>query len=910
MSIKEIWTRRKQKKQTEKIITEQSYALLQQEIAFLSCVNDLKPVTDGPENGYYTWINKNTLAQGILVGRQDKLNPMQKGFDKHYKIDTVSKILNVAKQERVPVLIGHKFITIDREVEALMLKATHRNISTVKVQVENGDATASNITYNKVAEREVAAHTVVVYDGDDHYSWYAMPVVVTGPTKEKVDQAVSRIRAALLRGGVRCEIPQFAQKEIIQAVMPTNQISANFIQPVNNWTILSMLPIRNPDAGFPTDGPIICTNAETLMPIKVCPTRQNPENTIVVGPPGAGKTTMFLTTISHALALDYHVKLIEPKNEDYDGTDYINFCNEYGGGVSRWGPCGANPDPLIIFYDKTYMGTRLASYRKAKDDWFEVIQNMFSAWIGGLNERQSGLLTSSLILIYKDRGVIDNEGNPINTEKWDVPIVYKENGEVDTDKCINWPSVHELRLHWRKLYNTEGTDFYKDPSIDALIMNTMNAEPGGTLWWWANSKEHMDLGDDEGESHLQLFDISQLPDRLRSAICIQIMGACNSLYFPKPDNDKERPRTLLIFDEVKNLSRTPEIVPYMERSLTEGRAPGITAFFGMQHPLKDKGFMETLKANCKNLFILDNLDEMNIDIYMDTFKINEKYKLGLMRKGSGHGHYFRNRLGTKFIVEVDEMPKNAVFESGRVGETSEKKAATDVGIKVEDEVRDLFEKEGFFIDSWVVGKKFKSYPGFTDYRVQDPFSTGRIPARIKTDKITFVEGEKVDGEEKQDKIGVEGYKHYAACCIIAGWLRMHGFPNVVIHHNENADITWGEVDAEGNLIDPENSGCVEFEGYTNHTVEKWNDKLKAARDLGFKNIIFTGTGTTCGEMTSPKDCLLSGKDEDDNYYYVFPQGSTLLRKLEKLKDQMDGKTTRKMNENLAGSNELLAETEA
>lgn len=869
MSIKTPWDSRKQKKLYEKIITDQSYSRLQQEIAFLSCVNDIKPVTQGPENGYYTWINKNTLAQGILVGRQDKLNPLQKGFDKHYKIDTISKILNVAKQERTPVLIGHKFITIPIETEAQMLRRTHQKIATVKTQVRNGDATASNITYEQVAEKETAAHTVVVYDGDDHYSWYAMPVVITGQDKQTIDRVVSRIRATLLRGGIRCEIPQFAQKEVIQAVLPSNQVKAEFLQPVNNWTVMSTLPMRNPDAEFPTTGPIICTNAETLMPIKILPTRQNPENTIIVGPPGAGKTTMFLTTISHALALGYHVKLIEPKNEDYDGTDYINFCNEYGGGVSRWGANGVNPDPLIIFYDKTYMGTDPASYRKAKDDWFEVVQNIHSAWIGGLNERQSGILTSLLIDIYKRVGVIDKDGNPINTEKWDIP------------GAIAWPSEHEFRMYWKEVYNNPNSEYYKDASVDALIMNTMNAEPGGTLWWWANSHEHMTLG----ESHLQLFDISQLPDRLRSAISIQIMGACNSLYFPKPANGEERPRTLLIFDEVKNLSRTPEIVPYMERSLTEGRAPGITALFGMQHPLKDKGLMDTLKANCKNLFILDNLDEMNIDIYMSTFKIDEKYRTGLMRKGSGHGHYFRNRIGTKFIVEVDEMPEQATFNSTRGDVPTTDKATTGAGFEVEDVVREIYVNEGFFIDSWVIrGDGHKSYPGFTDYRVQDPLSTGRIYAMIKTDKIKFAEGQTVEGKDKQDKIGVEGYIHYSICCILAGWINLHKLPDAIINHFDKWDIE------SSNLL------CIEVESSTNHTVEQWNDKLKAAREAGFKHIIFTGTGAVCKEMINADGALVSE--------YVYPYGSKLLKKLEEIVDEYRAETQTQPNENLAGSPEL------
>jgi len=881
MNIKTMWSNRKVQKSTESIITDQSYALLQQEIAFQSCINDLKPVTDGPDNGYYTQINKYTIAQGMLVGRQDKLNPMEKGFDKHYRIDTITKILTIAKQEGVPVLIGHKFITMRRELEAQKLKAIHRNISTVKVQVHNGDATSSNIMYNNVAERDVTRHTTVVFDGDDHYSWYAMPIVITGPNKQKVDTAVSRIRAGLLRGGIRCEIPQFAQQDILKAVIPSNQISANFLQPVNNYTIMSMFPIRNQDAGFAQEGPIFCTNAETLIPIKVCPNQRNPEGSIIIGPPGSGKTTMFLNIISHALALGYHVKLIEPKNEDNDGTDYINFCMEYGGGISIWGSNGVNPDPLIIFYDKTYMGTSPASYRKAKDDWFEVVQGIFSAWVGGLNERQSGLLTGLLIDIYKKCGVIDEDGNPINTELWDIP------------GAIPWYSVHEFREYWKEQYNNKASEtYYHDPSLDMLIMNTMNAEKGGTLWWWASSHEHMSLGE-----NLQLFDISQLPDRLRSAVSIQIMGACNSLYFPKPANGQPRVKTFLIFDEVRNLSQTKELIPYMERSLTEGRAPGITPLFGMQNPLTNVQFMDTLRANCKNLFILDNLDDMNIDIYMEVLKIPEKYRLGLMKKGSGHGHYIRNRIATKFIVELDEMPRKAAFESTRGLEPVEQKVATASGFEIIKPVREIYIKEEIFIDSWISGEPRKTYPGFTEYRVQDPFASGRIFVKIRTDRLKFIDGLNVDGTEKQDKVGVEGYKHYAAVCIIAGWMRIHGFEDVEIHHTDNADITW-------------KGGCLEFEGSTNHIIEKWNDKLKAARAAGYKHIIFTGTGATCGEMTSSPECMLSGKNEDGEYYYVFPQGYKLLGKLEQIRDEMQAEKQNQPNENLAGFQQLSVEMEA
>lgn len=262
-----------------------------------------------------------------------------------------------------------------------------------------------------------------------------------------------------------------------------------------------------------------------------------------------------------------------------------------------------------------------------------------------------------------------------------------------------------------------------------------------------------------------------------------------------------------------------------------------------------------------------------------------------MRKGSGHGHYFRNRVGTKFLVEVDDMPKEAVFESKRGAETVPEKAATATSFQLEPLVKDIYYNEGFFIDSWVLGSDgHSSYPGFTDYRVQDPLSTGRIYAMIKTEKIKFVDEQTADGKDKQDIIGVEGHKHYSTTCILAGWTNLHKLPEATINHYDKWDIGCG------------NFLCIEVEGSTNHTVEKWNDKLKAARDAGFKHIIFTGTGATCKEMMYAKDSLVGE--------YVYPYGSKLLKKLEELAEEYRQDNDTEINENLAGFQELSDKMEA
>ena len=590
--------------------------LLKQEIAFQACLDDIDPISTGKNAGLYVRFNVFTIAQALLVARQDILNPLQKGVDTNYSPDTINTIMRIAMTEGAAVIIGHDEVTVAVDQEAQKLRDTNRDVSMVGSQERLGIIDTTNSMYHNMAKRDIEAHTAIAYDGEDHYSWFAMPVVVLAESKETVDRVVTKIRSSLIEGGIRCEIPRYGQMATIQAAMPTNIIDCNFLQLTDQWTVSSLLPLRNMNATFPATGPIICVEASTGRPIKICPSKQNPENTFILAPPGSGKTTMIFNLVSHAIGNGDKAWIIEPKNEDSDGTDYINFINAYDGSYARWGPEGINPNPLIIYYDKARMGDSLASYRKAKDDWFGVVQNEFRAWIGDLGERKSGLLTKSLIDMYIQREVIDIEGNPINTEKWDVP------------GALNWPSVHELRLFWNEMYEKEGTIYYHDPSIKALYMNTMNAEPGGSLWWLAKSKEHMQIS----ENGLQLFDISQLDDNMKSAIAIQIMGMCNSLYFPKPSDVGKRTRTYLIFDEIGKLCRVPELVPYMERGLREGRAPGVTTILATQDPIIDETFLAMVKANCKNLFVLCNLDPMNVDYFIEAFKIPEDYQERLNAK--------------------------------------------------------------------------------------------------------------------------------------------------------------------------------------------------------------------------------------------------------------------------------------
>ncbi len=849
-------------------------------LAFELCMDDIDPITNGPDAGKYVIFNGEMYAQAILIAIRDKYNPSQKGWGKHYKISTISKIIRTARIAGASVLLGHNEITISYDKETVMLNNAHKKTAQVDAQTRQGIATTSNSLYNTFAKRDVVSHTAVTFDDDDHYSWFALPCVVLSPDKAKVDKVMSKIKIDLNIGSIRYTLPRYGQLSAIQAAIPfSNQIDARYLQKVNKRTIAAMSLLRNEFAEKPKEGPIICVDEETGIPIKICPSKKNPENTLIMAPPGSGKTTMICNLAAHAIANGDEVKIIEPKNEDADGSDYLNFTKIYEGEISRWGAGedDVNPNPLIIYYNKERMGTRPASYRKAKNDHFEIVKSEFSAWVGGLNPRQSGIITYFLAQLYKERRILDDDGEPINTEKWDQP------------GALDWPSVHEFRLYARKIYhqeklaNGDKNEFYHDPSLDAFLMKTMDAEPGCPLWWWAKSKQHMDI-----RKKLQIFDISQVPDSIKSAIAIQIMGACNTLYFPKPNDGSKRVRTYLIFDELRNLIRTSELIPHIERSEREGRAPGITGVYVTQDPIIDETFLKTLKANCKNLFLLCNLNNTNIDIFMDAFNLDEKYRSRLMQSGNGIGIYFRDRIGMNIRIELDKMVEDALFNSNRGHINENAKCATTHGFEVEECYRPIYEEKGFFTPSWLINAEQDSYPGFKYYNPYDPLGRGTYAAYVREDLIKERDGLTKDGKEKQDLIGPEGEIHYCVECRIGGWLKRQNksipnieiFPNVELNAYGLPDVTWGEKDQNGNLIDPDNSGCIEIEGEGTHKdVADWNGKLERARALGYKKIIFTGKSTVCAEMKGKKGSMVSE--------FVFPQGEkNLLKELERIRDEI------------------------
>jgi len=822
--------------------------LLDREISYLMAIEDVDSPTKGPDAGLFTIFNQEVHAQALLIGVKEKYNPMLKEYSENYDLATIDRVVNLCSVDEANVILSHNVIGLKESTKHTLLKAAQNTVSRVNAQIRKRRVKPVNAAVNKNEEKKLDAHTNVTLNGMDSYALFAMVCVVLSPDKNIVKDTITKLKDVLLEGGIRSIVPRFAQWSAIQLALPINVVPIKFFQPVNGRTIASMSPLRDTLSAFSGKGPVWFDELDTLRPCQICATLEDPEGVFILGPPGSGKTTLMCKVAASARALGHNVAMIEPKEETKKGTDFRNFVREYGGAIAIFGPDGINPAPLIIPYDRTMMGTRYATYRKAKDNWIDTVEAIVKTWVGKLSERQEGFLVATLIGLYISRHILKPNGDPDNVELWDQP------------GALDWPSIHDWRLYMKEEVKRKESDYFNDQSVLSLYHRMVKAMEGGTYWWWANSKEHMQF-----DNKLKLYDVSGVPDSLQSAIMIQIFGALNTAYYSN-DEVEDRPQTYIIIDEISSIIQAEESIPYIDKCMSKGRAPGVSGVLGTQHPVMKENFVNMVNANISNLIIMNNLTPQNIHLYCDPFNIDEKYRLDLLQQGSGYGTCFRNGHATKFVVRLDEKLDKALLASQRAAGSDgiESLTADERGFAVEEAVRPIYDKEHFFVTDWLVSKPRGSYPGYEYSNPENPLSRGgKYAAYIREDQVKKIEGTRADGEKYQDLVGPESVKHFVIVCIITGWMRMHGFQDVVIHHNNGPDITW-------------RGGCLEYEmPGTHNSIEAWNGKLKRAREAGFKHIIFTGIGSVCTEMME--------KEGTEVTAYVYPQGEKYLRaKLESI----------------------------
>ena len=803
-----------------------------QTLSFLACPADIDPTPDG----YYVRINK-MWAQALVIGKTTRHNDIRKGYDEDFSDRAVDELIKISATENAAILYGHITIPISPLVEAEMLGKSIRKVALADEQQRSGKQPTINSEITKLNGKELKGHTANAFHGRDHYYNYGLCAAVFGKTQADVDELIDTITATLDECGVRYELPRYNQLRIVKSILPTNFIDPNILQPTAGRTVSKMMPLRAINPHYPSDG-IILGIDDTGKPVRAEFNLDDAGHGFIMGKTGSGKTVFECTWAARALAKGHRVIILQPKDEKSGGTDYKNFCAVFEGKHLRMPEYAFNP--FQVFFDPKTMGTSQAAYDKALLDHYETMKGFMSGWIGtSFKNRMKGMFIKTISDLYRKKELVNEKGSAINLSKWTDPN--------------SWPSFSELYKYWEEI---NGQKF--DASINALLYNTIEATEGCALNWIDNHNPP-DIDND-----LIILDISGLSLNLQNAFSVLMMGIINTRFFSA--EDVEQRRTFVFFDEGAKLLKIESLKPFIEKMFRESRSAFITTVFATQDPEGiGEDVLNFIKANCSNIFLLCNLKDSVINLFIKVFGLKEEHRSRLLEEGHGIALYLKHPYAINMDIALEDMVEDAL----KGGQKTMKKASTSRGIIVEESVREIVEYEDFFISDWVENIEKADLSEWSNYNPTDPFSSGSISAWIKTYKIKKADGKTKDGRDKQDLIGPEGWKHYCAVCAIAGKLKQWNFPNVQIHHNDNVDITWGEG---------ENMGCVEFEGQGTHDVEDWNNKKDRAEEAGFKWIVFTGAGSTCKEMIKSRAAC-----------YVTPQGSKLLRKLELVRDEMQNR---------------------
>lgn len=811
-----------------------------QTLAFLACVADIKASKDG------NWVEINggeeaeggVVAQAMIIGKTIKRGDIRKGYDEDFDNHAVDELLKISATLKVSILYTHIMSPIDPLVEAKMLGDSIKKVAHSKQQQEHGEEATLNSEYNRLNGNELRAHTSTVFNGRDHYYNYGLCAAAFGKTKKDVIGIMDAISAKMDECGIRYEVPRYSQLRTIKSMLPTNFRDPNICQPVSGRIASQMLPLRALNPAYPDDG-IIFGVDDTGKPVKVTFTKKDAGHIFCLGKTGSGKTVFECMGAGRALAKGARVIILEPKNEDSDGTDYKNFCLAYGGKLIRIGQGGKNFNPLQVFYDPKIMGTETHSYQKALADHYETVRSFFAMWIGPtFKNRMRGYLTKTLIELYKKKGIIDDDGNVINTEKWTYGTL--------------WPSVGDLRRYWEELLSVGF-----DPSLDALLNNTIDAMRGGPLGWMDN------YDSPELDNDLLVLDISNVSLNIQNAFSVLMMGIINTRFFPKPADGTPRRRTFVFFDEGAKLLKISELKPYIEKMFRESRSAYITTgFFTQDTEGMGEDVLNFIKANCSNIFLLCNLKQSSIGPFMKVFDLREEQRGRLLEEGTGIALYLREPYAVNMDIILTDVEKKALLGSDGNVENDILKAAPESGFSLDSEVEWIKREHGFFTEEWTGEIKDKNIPGWTFYQIQDPFNTGMNNCWIDSGRI-----KEAENPENTDKVLNQGYKHYGTVCMIAGNLIKMGYQDVEIHHYNNVDVSGYLVDATGKKT----TIGIEVEMPGTHSSKKWEDKKQAAA-AAYDVVIFTCPTDIENDI---KAAVGPG--------FVFRRGMNLRKKLEKLK---------------------------
>jgi hypothetical protein len=568
------------------------------------------------EDGKYIQTN-DTFIQCLVVGRLTPKMKDRQDYPTNLDPRLIDDILNIGTKKETSIELCQVIYPLKPEDENEALEQARRNIAISSAMQEQRDKVLGmHNRVNDFAAEGLDEYHRQVFNGTTRLFRHVLLVAVQGVTTEEVNKTMNLIRTYLDSKRVLHETPIQAMKETYKTMTPTPYVWQKlFKRSVHVQLCAKTSLLRNPNPLLATSGRFLGINERTGNPIffnfsdptAIC------GHAMYIGMSGSGKSTDLLKDDIRAYLDGDNVIHIVPKKDGL--TNHLKVCETFAGQLIKVGHGGLNFNMLQVFFDPSIM----EDYQAAYSAHFTSLLTSMGLLVGsGFSDPQKNWLYQSLVELYSQFHVIDENGRVINTEKW-------------TDGTF-WPDFEDWRdILWTWL--NDGQHKNVSSPIEALYNNTAMLTRNGPLGYLVN-KNGLDLS-----NQMIMADISALDDtpNVQEAITMMLMSIVyTKLSITKPGAAKVR--TLLTLDEGADLVKNPTMEKSIEKLFRQGRAWGLYIKIVSQDLAGFPSTMlEMIKANTDYILLFGNMRSDNVEPIEKEFKLNPEEVSRLLEPGHGRG---------------------------------------------------------------------------------------------------------------------------------------------------------------------------------------------------------------------------------------------------------------------------------
>jgi hypothetical protein len=653
------------------------------------------------EDGKYIQTN-DTYIQCLVVGRLTPKMKDRQDYPTNLDPRLIDDILNIGTKKETSIELCQVIYPLKPEDENEALEQARRNIAISSAMQEQRDKVLGmHNRVNDFAAEGLDEYHRQVFNGTTRLFRHVLLVAVQGVTTDEVDKTMNLIRTYLDSKRVLHETPIQAMKETYKTMTPTPYVWQKlFKRSVHVQLCAKTSLLRNPNPLLATSGRFLGINERTGNPIffnfsdpsAIC------GHAMYIGMSGSGKSTDLLKDDIRAYLDGDNVIHIVPKKDGI--TNHLRVCETFAGQLIKVGHGGLNFNMLQVFFDPSIM----EDYQAAYSAHFTSLLTSMGLLVGsGFSDPQKNWLYQSLVELYSQFHVIDENGRVINTEKW-------------TDGTF-WPDFEDWRdILWTWL--NDGQHKNVSSPIEALYNNTAMLTRNGPLGYLVN-KNGLDLS-----NQMIMADISALDEtpNVQQAISMMLMSIVyTKLSTTKPGAPKVR--TLLTLDEGADLVKNPLMEKSIEKLFRQGRAWGLYIKIVSQDLA---GFpsrmLEMIKANTDYILLFGNMRSDNVEPIEKEFKLNPEEVSRLLEPGHGRGLMIIGGNRIPYANILDDFESLTIFGKEPVNSEIDKNIHEPVFID-EPFVKWVIENCKFTCKDWLVDPTI--YPnGYEKQAATNPI-TGR-----------------------------------------------------------------------------------------------------------------------------------------------------------------------------------------